>query len=183
MKINFLFLFVSVFLSLLAFMYAQEEDYTYNVKKNKIEKYSVPYALWDTKPLVKVCMFAPVTKKEVQEAMAWWDERGYAFEGVIYDAFCYTNVLPGHIVIDVHNQISHRYNPDNLGNTFTMYDKETKEIQAASIYLGEMRTRVLVHELGHALGWSHVKRIGHIMHPQWEHGGWNDDFLKKELGP
>ena len=183
MKINFLFLFVSMFLSLLAFTHANEVKDTYDVRKNKIEKYSIPYALWDMKPLVKVCMFAPVTKKEVLEAMAWWEERGYAFDGVIYDAFCYTNVLPGHIVIDVHNQVSHRYNPNNLGNTFTMYNEETKEIQAASIYLGEMRTRVLVHELGHALGWSHVKRIGHIMHPQWEHGGWKDDFLKKELGP
>ena len=172
-----------MFLSLLAFTHAQEENHTYDVRKNKIEKKSIPYAMWDMKPLVKVCMFAPVTKKEVLEAMAWWEERGYAFDGLIYDAFCYTNVLPGHIVIDVHNQVSHRYNPDNLGNTFTMYNDKTKEIQAASIYLGETRTRVLVHELGHALGWSHVRRIGHIMHPQWEHGGWKDDFLRIKVVP
>tara|TARA_R110000824_G_scaffold47486_11_gene135227 strand:+ start:8596 stop:9147 length:552 start_codon:yes stop_codon:yes gene_type:complete len=183
MKINFFFLFVSIFLSLLAFTHAQGENHTYDVRKNKIEKNSIRYATWDIKPLVKVCMFAPVTKEEVKEALAWWEERGYEFEGVIYDAFCYTNVLPGHIIIDVHNQLSYRYNPDNLGNTFTVYGEETKEIRSASIYLGETRSRVLVHELGHALGWNHVNRIGHIMNPQWARGGWKDDFLRIKVVP
>ena len=99
-------------------------------KKNRLEKNITPYALWDIKPLVKVCKFAPVTKKEVEKAVAWWIERGYAFDGVIYDNVCYSNVLPGHIIIDVHNQLSHRYNPDNLGNTFTMYNNETNEIES-----------------------------------------------------
>jgi len=184
MKTKFLFLVVSLFLSVLTFAHVQElNNNTFDVRKNRLEKNITPYALWDIKPLVKVCPLAPVTKKEVEDAVAWWEKRGYAFDGVIYDSVCYSNVLPGHIIIDIHNQISHRYNPDNLGNTFTMYNNETNEIQAASIYLGEMRSRVLVHELGHALGWGHIRKMGHIMHPDWEHGGWNDDFLRKDLGP
>jgi len=147
------------------------------------KKAPTPYAQWEMKPLVKICGMAPVEKKEVMEAVAWWEERGYAFEGVIYESECYRSSLTGHIIIDVHTQASFRYNEHDLGTTFTMVREGTTEIYSSTIYLLEVRERVLVHELGHALGWDHINKIGHIMNSAWDRGGWKDDGLVRECLP
>ena len=41
------------------------------------------------------------------------------------------------------------------------------------------KDRVLEHELGHALGWSHYRQRYHIMHPTWKDGGYDSYGLHK----
>ena len=38
----------------------------------------------------------------------------------------------------------------------------------------------LEHELGHALGWKHYPQSMHIMHPQWEKGGYDNSGMKNK---
>jgi len=143
-------------------------------------KYYTQYATWASPPIVKVCAYAPVTKEEVEEAVFWWENRGYAFDGILYGIPCINNTLAGHIIIDMHNQDSFPNNRNDLGTTFTHVKDGTDDIYAASIYILQVRERVLVHEIGHALGWDHVQRIGHVMNGTWSHGGWKDDHLKRQ---
>ena len=42
------------------------------------------------------------------------------------------------------------------------------------------RHRVLEHELGHALGWKHYPQSMHIMHPEWEKGGYYNNGMRKK---
>jgi len=190
MKFRYIFILMAAILLLSALDY-RFDDY-YNTSEVTVtqdqahntgsasKKHFVQYARWGSSPIVKVCKYAPVTKKEVEDAMRWWKNRGYAFDGVIYGMPCINNTLPGHIIIDIHNQASFPNNRNDLGTTYTHVKDNTDDIYAASIYLLQVRERVLVHELGHALGWDHVQRIGHIMNGTWSHGGWKDDHLKRQ---
>jgi len=66
-----------------------------------------------------------------------------------------------------------------LGRTAFYPDPETSEISWATIELRHPYTeRVMEHELGHALGWLHCRRRGHMMHPNHFDGGWGDGGLR-----
>lgn len=68
---------------------------------------------------------------------------------------------------------------EDLGVTRSIVDHDTREILSAEIEVYVVRERVLEHELGHALGIKHVFRSGHIMHPEWNSGGWNNEGLRR----
>ena len=69
---------------------------------------------------------------------------------------------------------------DNLAITHFYVDNDTREIHWAKIYLkSQVAERVLEHEFGHALGWMHTKKIGHLMHETLIRGGWGAEGLKK----
>ena len=190
MKFQNLFILMVAILSLTGLDYRFDDYYdtkdVHTVQDNVhltgsiFKKYFTQYATWTSPPIVKVCKHAPVTKEEVEEAVLWWKNRGYAFDGILYGITCFNNKLPGHIIIDMHNQSSFPNNRNDLGTTFTHVVSGTDDIYAASIYLLQVRERVLVHELGHALGWDHVQRIGHVMNATWSHGGWKDDHLRRQ---
>jgi len=189
MKLNYLLLMLCFLSSLLGFDYRYdnyEEFVEYNNQTHTyfvgrvMKKYYTQYATWTTPPLVKVCEFAPVTREEVEDAMKWWEDRGYTFDGLMYGVTCLAFSLPGHIIIDIHNQSSFPNNRNDLGTTFTYVKEGTTEILGASIHLLTMRDRVLEHEIGHALGWNHIGKIGHMMNATWSHGGWKDDDLDRQ---
>jgi len=190
MKFRNLFILMVALMSLAGLDYRFDDYYhvkdihtaqdSVSLTSSVFKKYYTQYATWASPPLVKVCKHAPVTKREVEEAVLWWENRGYAFDGIVYGAPCINNRLPGHIIIDIHNQASFPNNRNDLGTTFTHVKDGTDDIYAASIYLLQVRERVLVHELGHALGWDHIQRIGHVMNRTWSHGGWKDDHLKRQ---
>ena len=58
---------------------------------------------------------------------------------------------------------------------------ETKEILWATIKIQQTavtKPRVLEHEIGHALGWPHFGRRGHLMNALWQNGGYNTAGLQ-----
>ena len=159
---------------------SQNFDSKKHVAHPIFKKHYVQYARWTSPPIVKVCKDVNISRQEVEEAVRWWEARGYAFDGIMYGMPCLNNILPGHIVIDIHNQESFPDNRNDLGTTYTHVQDGTDDIYAASIYILQLRERVLVHELGHALGWNHIQRIGHIMHGTWVRGGWEDSHVRRQ---
>jgi len=186
MKPHILLLILCFFASLLAFSDDYDDYATYENENSThltrivTKKYYTQYARWTSPPMVKVCKYAPVSRQEVKEAVEWWEKRGYRFSGVMFGATCLSSSLPGHIIIDIHNQQTFPHNRNDLGTTYTHVRKGTTEIYSASIYLLHAKERVLAHEIGHALGWDHIGKIGHLMNATWSHGGWKDNDLDRK---
>jgi hypothetical protein len=109
--------------------------------------------------------------------MKYWEDLGYQFLMVWDDFQCFGASIPGSITIDVASQ---NINSGAAANTIQRYDKKTKELRNAEIGVLLKKERVLEHELGHALGWGHLKINDHIMHPNLSLGGWDSAGLKKE---
>ena len=142
-------------------------------------KHVTRFSQWQSNPDIKICNSAPVTIAQVKNALAWWEKRGYKF-GYVFSSSCVENAHYGNIVISLADQ---KFNFDkNLGTTSVHHDLETKVIRWAQIFLTEnVRERVLEHEIGHAIGWHHSTKLGHILYPSWQLGGWDDDGIKNSL--
>ena len=130
---------------------------------------------WRFIPAVEICDEAPITRESLEKALAWWKKRGYRFgeirEQVPHGA-CETGSVRGTITI-------HKI---KFGSTSTTYLHvfESGQINWAKIYLTEPTgTRVIEHEVGHALGWDHYDVPGHLMHTNLFLGGWNDSGLSR----
>jgi hypothetical protein len=108
--------------------------------------------------------------------MKYWEDLGYKFSAIWDDFECFNVSVPGSITIDTASQ---EIMPGAGGSTHYIYDDITMRIHLADIEVLLKKDRVLEHELGHALGWSHTKSKGHIMNSQLNLGGWNSDGLKK----
>ena len=140
---------------------------------------------WKRIPTVVLCEHAPVDIKGVRKAINWWNSYGYMFYRSIYlrgsraDEVCRDPDPTGYITINLVTQET--FEPgDNLAITHFYIDNDTHEIRWAKIYLkSQVKERVLEHEFGHALGWMHTKKIGHLMHETLIRGGWGAEGLRK----
>jgi len=144
-------------------------------------------AEWKRVPAVVVCTYAPIEKKEVVRALDTWKKLGYIFYSGIYfkdsmaATICRSSDPEGYIIIDLVTQETFGKD-DDIAVTHFYIDNQTREIHWAKIYLKtNIEERVLEHEFGHALGWMHSKKSGHLMHGKWIRGGWNLDGLKKTI--
>ena len=132
-------------------------------------------AFWDEPPAIRVCSSSPVKISEVADAASWWRELGYEFD-LIYGTDCAEIIRYSTITI-VLGQAELIQN-NLLGRTTFYSNDESNEMYWAIIELAmPLERRVLEHELGHALGWMHVKEPGHMMHPKHYQGGWAFDGL------
>ena len=140
---------------------------------------------WERTPTVVLCGNAPVKKDDVKKALGWWSERGYMFYHSAYirgdraRKVCQDPDPVGYITINLVTQET--FEPgDNLAITHFYVDHDSQEISWAKIYLKpRVGERVLEHEIGHALGWMHTEKTGHLMNEKLIYGGWNDEGLKK----
>ena len=136
---------------------------------------------WEFIPDVVVCINSPTTRERVDEAILWWSSLGYEFGKVVYDVEggpCIGDREFGKIIISLITQ--EHWDLDHLGKTLVTYHRTTGEIFKATILLhNNVPDRVLEHEMGHALGWGHYNRTGHMMHESWSLGGRKSEELKK----
>ena len=132
-------------------------------------------------PMVIICDDAPYTKEEVNKSLAYWEDLGYTFFGVIddfdcsNDAFVYgaitiTPALPGFG--------TERGNGHSMALTELVSDSKSGELSQARIEVLVKAPRVLEHEIGHALGWKHFDINGHIMNHNITDGGWDSFGLE-----
>jgi hypothetical protein len=132
--------------------------------------------VWNGTPTVVVCEFSPVSRARVEKALSIWSRHGYKFLGPVYNdtsSACIGESYLGVISISLNGQ---DFPDDKLAVTRTYFSKDMHLIYGAKIQIKELaaeKERVLEHEIGHALGWHHFARKYHMMHPNWDHGGWD----------
>ena len=136
---------------------------------------------WKIPPLVKVCKELNISRTRVQIALAYWKNIGYDFHDVLYNydsPECFGVNYGSGIIITGGNQ---DLPEDLLAVTRTSVNTVTGHIVKSKIFIRQQhvnRPRVLEHEIGHALGWKHYPQYMHIMHPQWESGGYDNRHLR-----
>ena len=129
--------------------------------------------IWESSPNIEVCDSSPMSLVKVEKAVQWWTKLGYSF-GKVHpqrpNGPCVTGNMGGYITIG-----ELKYPTASPGITWLHVHKQ--HITWAKIELENTRSRIVEHEIGHALGWSHVSTPGHIMNPNLELGGWNTQGL------
>ena len=142
---------------------------------------------WATYPLIKICPGSGISKERVRQAVSFWQDVGYTFGGIeeIRSTNGTCSALPGEIAFTVptQKQLSEAIIQHRLAVTETSYDRPTRQIIMANIFfqtqVASHKEKVVEHELGHALGWSHHARASHIMHPNLEKGGLSKIGMEK----
>ena len=131
-------------------------------------------------PVFLACIFSfksgPVQKVKWVE-LAFWEDLGYEFVSFFDDFDCGGAAIPGSISIDMAGQ---DITPGALAYTKVHYNKKTKEVSKAEIEVLVKKDLILEHELGHALGWKHHNKNGHIMYPTSKGIGTNGSGLEKK---
>jgi len=143
-----------------------------------------PYSTgkWKMPPLIKICKELNISQTRIQIAIAYWKNSGYDFHDIIFDydsIECLGDYYRSDIIITTVDQ---SIEENHLASTRTSVNIKTGYILKAKIFIREKdinRPRVLEHELGHALGWKHYPQYLHIMHPEWESGGYHNNGVKK----
>tara|TARA_Y100000816_G_C26103548_1_gene585568 strand:+ start:2058 stop:2594 length:537 start_codon:yes stop_codon:yes gene_type:complete len=124
---------------------------------------------WDRRPNVINCFGEEFKRDSMLRAIKYWERKGENFG--FYDhtppkKLCRKNKIPGFIILKKDkNQISSK---TALAAT-RRYTSFTTMVSAVIYYRHNNYELHLLneHELGHALGYSHVKKLGHIMHPSF----------------
>lgn len=135
--------------------------------------------LWTMKPSVIICDDA-VRLSRAQQAVRFWERLGYEFETVAInnDPECHQEEI-GTIKIMLPDNSMNMGNNLAVTNTFRILS--TNENIRANIMINSFASSkplVLEHELGHALGWYHINKYGHLMNPQYERLGHNTLGIK-----
>jgi hypothetical protein len=129
-------------------------------------------AEWTQEPIVVVCPDSSVSAYRVGRAIEWWQIRDYKISHFHIDknnSICSKGrFMEGIIFIRGEGKIDKEFYATT--SRFTV----GKNMMSADILLpnkNKNMPRLLEHELGHALGFGHVERLGHMMHPIHSHGG------------
>lgn len=143
---------------------------------------------WEVPPPVIVCPNSMVFREQIEAAMRFWEERGHRFGELFFhrdpSALCFAPRPGGHIVIRAATaEVKNEMAADTLAETrFNTTGYEGSLAYAKLFMVVAPQERVLEHELGHALGFSHYNVAGHLMHGRVPVGGW-DDFGLKDMSP
>ena len=162
------------------------DDLSYRVYPidRKMEAFAIgePYqkSSWLVRPSLRICADTKVTTLRVSHAVRYWEKLGYKFGGITTDhsPLC-MNARFGEILITLPES---GFGGAHIASTkiYTKIDNNT--IIKAKIFImpkHSKKERVIEHEIGHALGWSHYNQKFHMMHPNWFMGGYNSKGLRK----
>ena len=141
---------------------------------------------WAVDPMVMACKGSLVTEEEVKSAMAWWYDRGFYFGKLVYhedpEDLCdhpWDGRADGYIVIrGATRHIRRGMKKGTVAETHG--GAGWGDIESAVIYMVEAHLPgVLEHEFGHALGFEHYNKRGHMMHSKVDGSGWGDHGLRR----
>ena len=140
----------------------------------------VQKAIWKDEPRIRICESTEVKMYRAQKAIKFWEMLGYEFDGVRMDGTlnC-ADPRHGEIIVTLPEG---NIDENHMAATRIFTEKVTGHIAKAKIFIYPKyapRDRVLEHELGHALGWSHYNQKFHLMHPNWHQGGYDRSGLRK----
>lgn len=125
-----------------------------------------------------------VTAGEANAALNFWKDLGYRF-GSVRRGDQYIECMPmmparGTIRIRLLRSDEISSFSRKIAATATFAELRNQEIVSADIicqgFILEKKLTI-EHEIGHALGWGHIQKTGHIMHPEWVHIGENSEFV------
>jgi len=127
-----------------------------------------PLGQWTSEPVLEICKEAPITGTEVLRSVDVWRELGYPIIDVVLEvpgSGCETGNIGGKIIVEL---------DETVPNPRTYLMVADGEIKWARIKLPRtVKSRVIDHEMGHAVGWNHNDIPGHIMNGSYERGGEN----------
>jgi predicted Zn-dependent protease len=114
-------------------------------------------------------------------AVSYWKRLGYKFGPVIVDTSpsC-MNAYRGEILITLPEA---GFDSSQMASTRVSRRPTNNTIVKAKIFImprNARKSRVLEHELGHALGWTHYNQKFHMMHPNWFLGGYDSRGLRND---
>lgn len=127
---------------------------------------------WETRPDIRVCADTGVDAFRMNRAVSFWEKLGYKFGSVIIDnSTTCMKAYYGEILVTLPDS---SFKTSQIAATRIYSRINTDKIVKAKIFImpkDARKSRVLEHELGHALGWSHFNKKFHIMHSNWMLGG------------
>ena len=121
-------------------------------------------AEWEKPPEVVLCDASIMTKEKLATVIMWWADLGYEFGSITVNS-------------------EHRGCSGNVGGTITImlsklgahtrFLEDNEKLRWAKIKApADSPTIIIAHEIGHALGWTHVRDKGHIMNGRYTDAGW-----------
>lgn len=141
-------------------------------KNYYIENSSQPVS-WKTRPILINCAGDLIDEKRIIEALDYWSKHGeeiYFYEYKPLTSICLleNKNLDGFIVITEEDDY---YKIEDSALASTKRLSRLTMIKSACIVFKPENFNLpllLEHELGHAFGYTHKKRIGNIMHPYYD---------------
>ena len=123
---------------------------------------------WVTDPIVANCYGPDFSESQITKSIYYWNVRGYRTHRYLHvppiEVCSAPDMIPGFIILKEADESA--LEEQTLATT----RRKTSGIQiiAATIYYrkGSYKLDLLSeHELGHAFGFAHIEKDGHIMHP------------------
>jgi hypothetical protein len=120
---------------------------------------------WDTPPVVVIAPTAPRDIDDtVMRVVERWRARGHCL--TVYEPIRRALPTTGVIAVDLRSSRQHE---DALGQTWWVSAPDGEMLSALITIRPDLRIdqleMVLDHEFGHALGFTHARRNGHVMSP------------------
>ena len=131
-----------------------------------------PYK-WSSSPIIANCYGPDFYEDRIKSAVRYWNDNDEEAAFIIVDppeSVCRHEYLDGFIIL---KKAPRGYLSDEtLAKTKTKI--KTLKLKAAVIYFNpgtQNLSYVVEHELGHAFGYKHIDKPGHIMHSNYDYMG------------
>ena len=131
-----------------------------------------PYK-WSSAPIIANCYGSDFYEDRIKSGLAYWESHGEEAAFIIVDppaSVCDHEFLDGFIIL--------KKAPRNYLSDGTLAKTKTKitalKLRAAVIYFNpgtQNLSYIVEHELGHAFGYKHIDKPGHIMHSNYDYMG------------